>query len=317
VHRLPAFLKHIRVERGLAELSIRAYSLDLTQFGEFFRAREGLASGECADVDSLDVHDIRAFLAEIHESHSSSSRARKLSALRSFLDWVAERRGDDRNPSRVVLSPKRSQRLPEVLSMKEAERLAEGVPRPHKQSRRPQRAAALNLRDRAVVELLYGSGLRVGECSALDTHQIDFKAGEVRVLGKGNKERVVPLGDPCCDALRAWLSVEGVLQRGTKAGSALFLNTRGGRMSERSIRRMVKQRAIGLGVAKDVHPHALRHSFATHLLDGGADLRAIQEMLGHSSLSTTQRYTHRKVESLLEIHRSSHPRGRGDGADEK
>jgi len=317
VHRLPTFLEHIRVERGLAALSIRAYSLDLMQFGEFFRVRAGLASGECANVDSLDVRDIRAFLADIHESHSSSSRARKLSALRSFLDWVAEGRGDDCNPARVVLSPKRSQRLPEVLSMKEAECLAEGVPRPQKQSRRPRRAAALRLRDRAVVELLYGSGLRVGECAALDAHQIDLKAAEVRVLGKGNKERVVPLGDPCRDALSDWLSVEGVLKRGTEAGSALFLNTRGGRMSDRSIRRMVKQRALRLGVAKDVHPHALRHSFATHLLDGGADLRAIQEMLGHSSLSTTQRYTHRKVESLLEIHRNSHPRGRGDGADEK
>lgn len=323
MHRLPAFLEQLRVERGLADLSIRAYRTDLVQFAEFMTVRRGLQSGDLADADCLDVPDIRSFLADLHGSHSSSSRARKLSVLRTFLDWLADRRGDDRNPARVVLSPKRAQRLPEVLSYQEADQLAEGiaplapnasaVPRP----KDPLRAAALDLRDRAVVELLYGSGLRVGECVSLDTDRIDFERGEVRVVGKGNKERIVPLGDPCRDALRDWLSAAGVLKRGPTAGQSLFLNTRGGRMGDRSIRRMVKTRALALGVAKDVHPHALRHSFATHLLDGGADLRAIQEMLGHSSLSTTQRYTHRKVESLLEIHRSSHPRGREGGPDEK
>ena len=323
MRRLPAFLEHLRVERGLAKLSIRAYDTDLDQFAQFMAARRGLSGGELVDGDTLDVRDIRSFLAELHGSHSASSRARKLSALRTYLDWLADRRGDDRNPARVVLSPKRAQRLPEVLSLREADHLAEGAGpstgrgagRPRRKD--PLRSAALDLRDRAVVELLYGSGLRVGECVSLDIDQIDLKRGEVRVVGKGNKERIVPLGEPCRDALREWLSAAGVLKRGPSAGQSLFLNTRGGRLGDRSIRRMVKARALALGVAKDVHPHALRHSFATHLLDGGADLRAIQEMLGHSSLSTTQRYTHRKVESLLDIHRSSHPRGREDGPEEK
>ena len=314
--RLEAFLEHLRVERGLAARSIRAYELDLRQFGEFLRQRDGAAEGTVPGVDDLGPRDIRSYLAHIHGTHSSSTRARKLSALRVFMDWIAELRGDDRNPARTVQSPKRSQRLPEVLSLREAELLAEGEP-----LREPTRVGgagresttredAFARRDRALVELLYGSGLRVGECVSLDKRQIDLKRGEVRVIGKGNKERIVPLGEPCRDALADWLATESLLARSPAAGQCLFLNTRGGRMSARSVRRMVKQRALELGVDKDVHPHALRHSFATHLLDGGADLRSIQEMLGHASLSTTQRYTHRKVESLLGIHRSSHPRGR-------
>jgi integrase/recombinase XerC len=322
VHRLRSFLEHLRVERGLADLSIRAYGLDLGQFGEFLRLRDGLRPDRLPDVDKLNVRDVRAFLAQIHASHSSSSRARKLSTIRTFLDWVADQRGDDRNPARIVVSPKRSQRLPEVLSPGEADRLAEAEPIPASvglgaaPSHRAVRDEALAARDRAVVELLYGSGLRVGECVSLDIGQIDLKRGEVHVIGKGNKERIVPLGEPSRDALRDWLAVEGLFGRNENAQRALFLNTRGGRMSDRSVRRMVKQRALMAGVDKDVHPHALRHSFATHLLDGGADLRAIQEMLGHASLSTTQRYTHRKVESLLRVHRSSHPRG-SDGSGKK
>ena len=318
MHRLEAFLEHLRVERGLAQRSIRAYGLDLRQFRDFLSEREGVPAGQEPNVDELGPRDIRAYLAQLHRSHTSSSRRRKLSALRSFLDWVALRRGDDRNPARAIHAPKQSQRLPEVLSMTEADKLADGP-----LSAGPQRVAgagrqgqtkeeAFSLRDRALVELLYGSGLRVGECVSLDIAQIDLKKGEVRVLGKGNKERLVPLGEPCRDALADWLAIQGILRRTEAAGACLFLNTRGGRMSARSVRRMVKLRALEAGVDKDVHPHALRHSFATHLLDGGADLRAIQEMLGHASLSTTQRYTHRKVESLLGVHRSSHPRGRED-----
>ena len=321
MHRLDDFLEHLELERGFSQRSVRAYKTDLIQFSCYLRDRRGVGPEEALEADSITVRDVRGYLAGLHNSHAATSRGRKLSALRTFLDWVAEGRGDDRNPARVVQSPKRAKRLPEVLSISEAHQLAEGLGRPEPITvggagrEGTSREEAIELRDRAIVELLYGSGLRVGECCSLDIPQIDLKSGEVRVIGKGNKERIVPLGDLCRDALRAWLDAESVLVRSPAAGRALFLNTRGGRMSDRSVRHMVKQRALEAGVDKDVHPHALRHSFATHLLDGGADLRSIQEMLGHASLSTTQRYTHRKVESLLGVHRSSHPRGREDAKD--
>jgi len=170
-------------------------------------------------------------------------------------------------------------------------------------------ATVFELRDLSLLELLYGSGLRASELVGLDSTSIDLKKGEVRVLGKGRKERIVPMSEPCVQVLSAWLSVRPLARCRPEAGAALFLNTRGGRLSARSLRRIVKQRGVTSGVAKDVHPHALRHSFATHLLEGGADLRAIQEMLGHASLSTTQQYTHLTVEGLVGAHRSAHPRG--------
>ncbi|MEE2828831.1 MAG: tyrosine recombinase XerC [Myxococcota bacterium] len=320
MRRLPQYLDYLRVERGFSDHSIRAYRRDLEQFSDFLVLRLALPEGELGDVDQLEVPEVRAFLASRHATSTATTRARKLSALRSFLDWVADHRGDDRNPARSVVAPKRGQRLPEVLSMGEADRLVEGLlpkePTTVASAGRKEslRAQIYEVRDRALIELLYGSGLTVGEVVSLDMGQIDLKGSEVRVIGKGDKERIVPFGEPCRDALGDWLELRRLLPGPEGAPTALFLNTRGGRLSDRSVRRMVKKRALEVGVDKDVHPHALRHSFATHLLDGGADLRAIQEMLGHASLSTTQRYTHRKVEGLLSVHRSSHPRGHGGGS---
>ncbi len=300
-HRIPRFLDHLRAERGLSPHTLRAYGRDLAQLRDHLadRAGEGTPS-----VDSLDARDVRSFLAARHAASSPATRARKLSSIRTFLDWVAEGRGDDRNPAREVQAPKQRRRLPNVLSEEEAARLAEGVP-----STRP-RSEVLQARDRAIVELLYGSGLRVGECAALDVDGIDRVRGEVRVLGKGNKERIVPVGGPSLDALDAWLAVRALLK--PRGDRALFLNQRGRRLSSRSVRAMVRDRALQLGIDKHVHPHALRHSFATHLLDGGGDLRAIQEMLGHASLSTTQRYTHLSAAGLLDVHRRAHPRAAED-----
>ena len=164
-------------------------------------------------------------------------------------------------------------------------------------------------RDAVIVELLYGSGLRVSECVGLDIQQLDLRKGEVRVLGKGSKERIVPLSAAAVDAVQEWLAVRTLLQPAAEE-AALVLNARGGRLSARSAARLLKQRGLVAGVAKDVHPHALRHSFATHLLEGGADLRSIQEMLGHASLSTTQKYTHLELDRLLSVYRESHPRAR-------
>jgi len=302
VRRLERFLEHLRAARGLSPATVRAYRRDLLQLGEFLAERWGLPADEPADLDALVPQQIRAFLAVRHGRAAPATRARKLAAIRTYCDWIADHRGDDRNPGRPLATPKLGRHLPRVLGIGEAERLAEV------EVGGPDR---LELRDRAVVELLYGSGLRVGECEALDTAGIDLKRNEVRVVGKGNKERRVPMGEPCAEALSAWLEVRPLLKARPGAEQALFLGARGGRFSARAIRRMVKQRAQLAGIDMDVHPHALRHSFATHLLDGGADLRSIQEMLGHASLSTTQRYTHLSVERLLDVHRRCHPRGSG------
>ncbi len=299
MRRLDTFLGHLRAERGLSGETLRAYSVDLVQLGEFLSGRWGLGDAD-PDFDEVTVQDIRAFLALVHGEASPATRARKLSSMRTFLDWIAEHRGDDRNPARSVSSPRRGLRLPTTLSLREAESLTE-LPA-------PGRSEALERRDRAIAELLYGSGLRVSESVSLDTRRIDLKRNEVLVLGKGRKERRVPLGEPACDAIVSWMLARRSLKPTEAAGDALFLNARGGRLTSRSVRRMLKTRGLLAGLAKDVHPHALRHSFATHLLDGGADLRAIQEMLGHASLSTTQRYTHLTVEGLLGIHRRCHPR---------
>ncbi len=299
------FLEFLRVERGLSPHTLKAYGQDLAQLGEFLAARWGLAKNEPADLDRIEVQDIRAFLALAQGGTASSTRARKLSAVRVFLDWVAERRGDDRNPGRAIATPKQRKHLPSVLSLRDAERLAEA-----KREGRGLLGEVLALRDGALAELLYGSGLRVSECVGLDIDRIDLTSGEVRVLGKGSKERIVPMGEPCMRALRLWLEARKVLGPKDSDGQALFLNGRGGRLSARSVRRLVKDRALRAGLVQDVHPHALRHSFATHLLDGGGDLRVIQELLGHASLSTTQQYTHLTVDGLLDTHRSCHPRGK-------
>ena len=310
MRRLERFLDHLRAERGLSPATTRAYRRDLLQLRDFLFVRWALEQGELPDLDRLDPREVRAFLALRHGRSAPATRARKLAAIRTFCDWLADLRGDDRNPGRPLASPRLGRHLPRVLGIADAEKLAEGP------KGEPAGGSWLvERRDRAVVELLYGSGLRVGECESLDTAGIDLKRNEVRVIGKGNKERRVPLGEPCAEALVAWLEARELMNPAPAAGDALFLNARGGRLSSRSVRRMVKGRALRAGIDIDVHPHALRHSFATHLLDGGADLRSIQEMLGHASLSTTQRYTHLSVDRLLDVHRRCHPRGTVDGTE--
>lgn len=300
--RVDDFCAHQRAVLGRSPHTVDAYRRDLRQFADFLDEAGG---GLLADVDARLV---RSFLARRHGASSARTRRRKLAALRTFFDWVADRRGDEHNPARGVSAPKEPSRLPTVLAPAEAERLIEAASAPG-----DLKAQLLALRDRALAELLYGSGLRVSEAVGLDMASVDLKRGEVRVMGKGSKERVVPLGEPCVDALAAWLEVRPLL---TPSTAPVFVNQRGGRLTARSVQRSLKARARRSGLDKDVHPHALRHSFATHLLDGGADLRSIQEMLGHASLSTTQKYTHRTVEGLLAVHRASHPRG-GEPPDEE
>lgn len=301
--QIERFIEHLRVERGLSEHTCRAYRRDLEQLAEH------LDTLGTTDLDALTPRDLRGFLATRHARSAPATRARKLASLRTFLDWVAERRGDDRNPARALSAPRRSQHLPHVLAEAEAGRLADVEP-----AADTVRAQTLRTRDAALVELLYGSGLRVSEVVGLDIAGLDLKTGAVRVTGKGRKERVVPMPRSAVDGVADWLTLRPLLAP-AEDEAAVFLNARGGRLSARSVSRLLKTRALDAGVPKDVHPHALRHSFATHLLEGGADLRSIQEMLGHASLSTTQKYTHLTVEGLLTVHRRCHPRG-GDTPEE-
>lgn len=300
--RVSAFVEHLTVERGLSPHTVRAYGRDLLQLVEHLDE-----VGE-DDLDSLTPRTLRGFLATYARS-APATRARKLASIRTFLDWVAEQRGDDVNPARALSTPRRGDHLPHVLAEREASQLADATP-----ATDTVRRETLAARDAAIVELLYGSGLRVSECVGLDMGGADLRTGAVRVVGKGRKERIVPMPQAARDAVTDWLALRALLAP-APGERALFLNARGSRLSARSVGRMIKRRALEAGVPKDVHPHALRHSFATHLLAGGADLRSIQEMLGHASLSTTQKYTHLTMDRLLDVHRACHPRG-AEGSEE-
>ena len=281
------FLDYLDHERGASPHTLRGYATDLAEFRTFL-ARQGVR--ELARADS---RAIRAWLAWLHDRKlAKSSIARKLATVRSCFKFLARRGAVELNPARQVRSPKLPKRLPSFLPKDESKDLLD---------LEPERSEA-GLRDRALLELLYASGLRVAECCSLDRDDVDRQQGTVRVMGKGGKERVVPAGDAALQAVDAWLAVRGE-ERGP-----LFTNSRGGRLTTRSVHRIVKSRARAAGIDRRVTPHTLRHSFATHMLGEGADLRLIQELLGHSRLSTTQRYTHVSPEHLMKVYVASHPR---------
>ena len=282
-----SFLAYLGVERGASPHTLRSYAADLTEFTSF------LAAEKIDEVASADTRAVRAFLAHLHRrSLSKATIARKLAAVRSCFRFLARRGALEVNPARQVRSPRLGRRLPSVLPKDEATQLLDAVPEP----------TAAGARDRALLELLYASGLRVAEGCGLDLDDLDEARRTVRVLGKGDKERMVPVGDAALEALDAYLA-----QRGRRRG-ALFLNARGGRLTPRSAHRIVKRLARRAGISQRVTPHTLRHSFATHMLGEGADLRLIQELLGHRRLSTTQRYTHVSPEHLMRVYDAAHPR---------
>lgn len=286
-----AFLRHLDRERNASPHTIRAYGQDLQQFGSFLRQELG-RDPTPRDVDHL---LIRGFLARLHrEGHRKVSAARKLATLRTFFRYLAREGVVERNPARALSSPRQERRLPPHLTEAEVARIL-AVPG----------AAPASLRARAILELLYATGIRCGELVGLDLDALDLPGGLVRVLGKGRKERIVPFGAPARDALAAYLGA----RKGLKPkGPAVFLNARGGRLTDRSVRTLLAQRLAAVASRQRVTPHTLRHAFATHLLERGADLRAIQELLGHASLSTTQRYTHIDAKHILEIYSKTHPR---------
>ncbi len=298
------YLEYLTDERVASEHTIRAYGGDLSRFLDFLaehfldRPKEQVSP---TDVDTLAVRSFIAFLSRAGVSRPSQARA--LSSVRGLFRYACREGTIDSNPASLVKSPKQPKTIPRHLRPGEIEALldAAGGDEP------------LQRRDRAVLELLYASGLRVSELARLDWDDLDLAGRTLRVLGKGGKERMVPFGRPAAEALGNWQALWRQVRKLDGSDSEpVFLNYRGGRLSGRSIRRILDRYVQDASLAAGVHPHTIRHTFATHLLESGADLRTIQELLGHSSLSTTQRYTHVEIDRLLQVYRRSHPRARSE-----
>ena len=293
---LERYLRHLRTGRRLATHTLSAYTRD----GALLTA---LAGGR--PVEALDAQDIRRFIAALHsKGQSPRSLARVLSCWRGLFDWLARSRAIAANPCAGVKAPRAARRLPEVLSPDEAVRLVS-----------IDDASALGQRDRALFELAYSCGLRVSELTGLDLDGVDAASGEARVTGKGSKTRIVPVGGPALEALAAWLPVRAKLAGAGE--SALFVTQAGKRLNPREVQRRIKRWAALAGIEVDVHPHMLRHSFASHVLQSSGDLRAVQEMLGHASIASTQVYTHLDFQHLAKVYDAAHPRARRAKAPEK
>lgn len=301
---LAQFLEHLRYERNVSEHTLRNYAIDLAQFLEYLAPADPL-TGERRepDIKQIDHITIREWLSELHnQNKKKTSIARKLASLRTFFQFLIREGAVESNPAKLVNTPRLEKKLPNHLSVEDAVRFIET----------PDTATDLGKRDRAILEFLYATGVRVSELTKLDIRDVDFRGKTVRVQGKRRKERIVPFGDPALHALLDYLTVRNtflnnapVAERDTEA---IFLNYQGTRITTRSVGRMVdKYIRICAGI-HDISPHSLRHSFATHLLDSGADLRDIQELLGHARLSTTQIYTHVSMEKLIEVYDKSHPK---------
>lgn len=286
------FLRYLTAERTASAKTVETYRVPLEELLAF--ATE--AKGAPPALGDINVVIVRGYLAKLHGKNSPVTIGKKLSAFRSFFKYFQRIGVLGENPLARIRGPKRPQNLPDVATPTEAANLVEA----------PKGDGALAARDRAMLELLYGAGLRVSELCGLNLGDVGLGQRIVRVLGKGRKERIVPFGQPVLLALEEYLALRGELVR--ERTTALFLNARGGRLSTRGAFDVVERHARGQGLFRANHPHALRHAFATHLLDGGADLRSIQELLGHKSLSTTQRYTRVGLAELMRAYESAHPR---------
>jgi integrase/recombinase XerC len=291
-----AFVKFLEIERGASSETIRAYRSDLRQFATFVNNN---TSGHASSPNAVDAFTIRAYLGWLDkQNEKKTTMARKLAVLRSLFRFLMREGGASGNPAKEVRTPKQPQTLPRVLTKDDADALMEF----------PDGGGVASLRDRAILETLYSTGARVGELVALNWDDVSLQDGIARLHGKGRKERIVPIGAVAAEAIRDYRAALPP-DRGSRdiADGALFRNLRGGRLTARSVERIVAGYSSRLASGR-ISPHALRHSFATHLLDEGADLRAIQEMLGHASLDTTQKYTHLAMDQLLKVYDSAHPR---------
>jgi integrase/recombinase XerC len=287
------FGDHLRTSRQLSAYTVRNYTSDIAAYGEFLRLRR------VSDLDKADRRFLRDYLAWLLElGYVKPSVSRKLTALRAFYRFLSDRGDVERDQTDLVTSPRLDRRLPVAATRREIELLLSV----------PDTSTEIGLRDRAILEVLYSAGLRVAEICSLDTGDIDSQASELRVVGKGDKERVALLGKPALRAVDAYLHKSRPEMAARPSETALFLNRYGGRLSARSIERLVKRYALEAGLDPNFHTHTLRHSFATHLLDGGADLRVVQDLMGHSSPATTQIYTYVSTEQARKVYLKSHPR---------
>jgi integrase/recombinase XerC len=284
------FASYLESERNVSPHTLAAYRSDLAQLLAF-AIREKGESVSAPDIDHL---LLRRYLAGLAKTKQKSSIGRKLAAVRSFFRFLLRRGIVAKNPAELIATPKKELRLPFHLDIDQTTTLMEA----------PDDGQKYALRDRAILELLYSSGLRVSELTGLNIAELDLAGGMVRVTGKGGKERIVPVGSRALAAVRDYLEERGI----DAANGALFLNTRGGRINRRSVARIVDAHVMRIAAFKRISPHTLRHTFATHMLEGGADLRAIQELLGHASLSTTQKYTHVSIDRLMEVYDKAHPK---------
>jgi tyrosine recombinase XerD len=288
MHPKEAFCLYLEVERNLSPHSIRAYRQDIDQFHDF------LAN---VALDKVDYKTLRRYLGHLKQlGYERSTIARRMASLRTYFRFLARERMVQGNPTLGLQSPKQTRKLPDFLEWEELQRLLSAPDE-----------SPIGLRDRAILELLYATGMRVSEAAELTIRQLNWEEGEIRVIGKGNKERMVLMSTHAQDHLRRYLE-EGRPALKPQSPERVFLNRNGKSLSVRSIERMLKRHARTAGLEKEISPHTLRHTFATHLLEGGADLRVVQELLGHASLSTTQIYTHVSQDRLRKVYEQAHPR---------
>jgi integrase/recombinase XerC len=290
------YRNYLEVEKNSSPYTVRNYTTDLTDFFHFLKSR---GTSSLRDIDRTILRDYLANLME--RGFVKRSIARKLSAVRSLFRYLIREEIVQTSPVKNTTSPRIDRRLPEFLAADEMARLVES----------PDTSNPIGQRDRAILELLYASGLRVSEMVGLNVDSIDMDTREIRVWGKGSKERITLMGEPALNALQAYL-IEGRQNlSGKRPSDALFINRYGNRLTERSVQELLDKYARTVGITKKIHPHMVRHTFATHLLDGGADLRVVQELLGHASLSSTQIYTHVSKSQARKVYMSSHPLAKG------
>src|SRR5262245_9034069 len=300
---IDGFETHVADERRFSPRTVLAYRTDLDRFADFWEKEFANESAGKTPLSKIDTLAVRSYLAHLHRAKlSNRSLARHLSTLRSFFRWACREGHIEKSPAKGLPAPRVPKTLPRAMTLPDTERLLEGG----------DDEGLVPERERALFELLYATGLRVSEASGLDLDDVDFSERLVRGTGKGSRERIVPFGKAAADALRAYLPSRAALRHRAndedEPGDPLFVNARGGRLTSRSMARLLKRRLRAAGLPEEISPHALRHTFATHLLQAGADLRAIQELLGHASLSTTQKYTHLDAARLAEVYRNAHPK---------
>ena len=292
------YISYLEVERNVSPYTVRNYTNDLRDFFQFLKAKK------IGSLREVDRHTLRDYLSHLMELDLvKASIARKLSAIRSFYRYLLREGLVSTNPAATTASPKLDKRLPSFLTIEEMRQLLEA----------PDLSTPRGLRDRTLMELLYASGLRVSELVNLNLEQVNLDSHEIRVWGKGSKERVVLMGEPAAEALSAYLNQGRPELLGKKGGNALFLNQYGERILERRVQRILEQYAEKTSIDKRIHPHMLRHTFATHMLNGGADLRVVQELLGHANLSSTQIYTHITKNQAKKVYLSAHPMAQRNG----